>query len=132
FPGQDYGRILESARNAGMGAIIIRVLAGGALSGSDQRHPRGVQVVAPIGSGADYHEDVERARRFGGVLAGTDVADTVGLAIRYVATSPLVSTLQVGIATPDEFERGARAVVEGGLSAATLERIGQLQRSFAG
>ena len=40
-PGQDYGRLLEKAKAADMGTIIIRALAGGALSGTDQRHPLG-------------------------------------------------------------------------------------------
>ena len=34
-PGQDYGRLLEKAKAADMGTIIIRALAGGALSGTD-------------------------------------------------------------------------------------------------
>src|SRR5205823_11904191 len=34
LPGQDFGRILERARSAGMGSIGIRALAAGALSGT--------------------------------------------------------------------------------------------------
>ena len=34
FPAQDYGRLFDHTRHAGVGVIGIRVLAGGALSGS--------------------------------------------------------------------------------------------------
>ena len=50
YPAQDYDRLMERAVKAGMGTIGIRVLAGGALSGSEERHPLNVQSVEPIGS----------------------------------------------------------------------------------
>ncbi len=64
YPAQDYGNLLAHAKAADMGVINIRVLAGGALSGTEERHPLGSPPPAPIGSGADYRRDVERARRF--------------------------------------------------------------------
>ena len=42
YPAQDYGRILDLAARHGVGTIGIRVLAGGALSGSEQRNPLGL------------------------------------------------------------------------------------------
>ena len=39
YPAQDYGRLFDHTRAAGVGVIGIRVLAGGALSGSPERHP---------------------------------------------------------------------------------------------
>src|SRR5581483_1901526 len=41
FPAQDYDNLLGHAEAADMGIIAIRVLAGGALSGSEERHPLG-------------------------------------------------------------------------------------------
>ena len=38
FPAQDYGNLLAHTKAANMGVINIRVLAGGALSGSEDRH----------------------------------------------------------------------------------------------
>src|SRR5215211_286592 len=61
-PGQDYGRLLEKAKAADMGTIIIRALAGGALSGTEQRHPLAMQSVDPIGSAPDFAGDVARAK----------------------------------------------------------------------
>src|SRR5258705_3575650 len=39
YPAQDYGRLFDHTRAAGVGVVGIRVLAGGALSGSAERHP---------------------------------------------------------------------------------------------
>src|SRR5262249_48759851 len=39
YPAQDYGRVFDRAQAAGTGVVGIRVLAGGALSGSADRHP---------------------------------------------------------------------------------------------
>src|SRR5262249_57216314 len=36
YPPQDYGRLFDHTRAAGVGVIAIRVLAGGALSGSSE------------------------------------------------------------------------------------------------
>lgn len=132
YPGQDYGDLLAKAQAAGMGTIIIRVLAGGALSGTEVRHPHGTPVVAPIGSGSDYRADVNRAKRLGPAVAAAGTRDTVELAIRYVASHPAVSTLQVGIATPDEFEGAAAAVTKGALPGPALGKIAELQDAFAG
>ncbi len=132
YPGQDYGHLLARTRAAGMGAIIIRVLAGGALSGSEARHPLGMAEVAPIGSGQDYAADVARARRFAPVAAEVGAQGPVEMGIRFVASHPDVSTLQVGIATVDEFEGGAQAVLKGALPAAALAKIKAVQDGFAG
>ena len=47
FPAQDFGRLLDRVRRRQVGAIVIRVLAAGALSGDMARHPVAVPVVGP-------------------------------------------------------------------------------------
>src|SRR6201981_2242761 len=39
YPAQDYGRLFDHTKAAGVGVVGIRVLAGGALSGLPERHP---------------------------------------------------------------------------------------------
>ena len=129
FPGQDYGTLLGRARAAGMGTIGIRVLAGGALSGSEARHPLGMPVVAPIGSGADYAEDVARARLLAPAAAGGDLVE---LAIRYAAAQPDLSTFEVGIATVAEFTGAVQAVERGPLDEVALAAIARVQAGFSG
>ena len=63
YPAHDFGNLLAHTQAANMGVIAIRVLAAGALSGVEDRHPLGSPSVEPIGSGRDYRVDVERARR---------------------------------------------------------------------
>src|SRR6516225_6489956 len=62
YPAQDYGRLFDHTVAAGVGVVGIRVLAGGALSGSTERHPIASPPPEPIGS-ANYDADVLRARR---------------------------------------------------------------------
>ena len=63
YPAHDYGNLLAHTKAADMGVINIRVLAAGALSGTEERHPLGSPSVEPIGSGGSYRTDTERARR---------------------------------------------------------------------
>jgi aryl-alcohol dehydrogenase-like predicted oxidoreductase len=63
YPAQDYGRLFQHTRKAGVGVIGIRVLADGALSGSTERHPIASPPPEPIGSAMSYEADVTRARR---------------------------------------------------------------------
>src|SRR5260221_6920586 len=63
YPAQDYGRVFDHTRAAGVGVVAIRVLAGGALSGSAARHPVASPPPEPIGSAMSYDADVARARR---------------------------------------------------------------------
>ena len=63
YPAQDYGRLFDHTKAAGVGVIGIRVLAGGALSGSAERHPIASPPPEPIGTAMGYDDDVVRARR---------------------------------------------------------------------
>jgi aryl-alcohol dehydrogenase-like predicted oxidoreductase len=132
FPAQDYRRLMVRTHEAGIGTIGIRALAGGALSGETVRHPRGWAVVAPIGSGADYGRDVERARRFRPLIGEGHAADLVELATRYVISQPSLSTTQVGVATYEQVAGAIAAIEKGPLSSAALARIGEVQATFVG
>lgn len=127
YSGQDYDSLLTRAKAAGMGTIVIRTLAGGALSGDAARHPLGMQNVAPLGSGKDYATDVARAREMAAKMGLPADVSPVETAIRYVAGHPDVSTLQVGIATVDQFDGAASAVNLGPLAPELLQQISELQ-----
>ena len=64
FDMDDYGNLIGRANDNGMGVLVIRVLAAGALSGEIARHSVAVPTVAPIGSGRDYSQDQARADGF--------------------------------------------------------------------
>jgi aryl-alcohol dehydrogenase-like predicted oxidoreductase len=132
YPAQDYGNLLAHAQAANVGIINIRVLAGGALSGTEERHPLGSPPPAPIGSGADYSRDVERARRFEPLVREGHADSLIEASLRYVIAHPAISTVLVGYSTMDHLEYAARAFGKGPLSAAALARVAEIQRGFAG
>jgi aryl-alcohol dehydrogenase-like predicted oxidoreductase len=132
FPAQDYQNLLSHAQTAGMGIINIRVLAGGALSGTEERHPLGSPPPAPIGSGSDYRRDVERARRFEPLIREGHADSLIEASLRYVIAHPAISTVLVGYSTMDHLEYAAHAINKGPLSAAALDRVAEIQRGFAG
>jgi aryl-alcohol dehydrogenase-like predicted oxidoreductase len=132
YPAQDFGNLLPHAQTAGMGVINIRVLAGGALSGTEARHPLGSPPPAPIGSGSDYRRDVERARRFEPLVRDGHADSLIEASLRYVIAHPVVSTVLVGYSTMDHLEYAARAIEKGPLPPDAMTRVAQIQRSLAG
>ena len=115
-----------------MGAIVIRVLAGGALSGTEERHPNASPPPDPIGSGSNYRADLERARRLMPLVQEGHADSLVEASLRYVIAHPAVSTVLIGIATLEQFETAAHAVNKGPLSKAALDRVAEIQRGLAG
>ena len=132
YPAHDYAHLLARTRAAGMGVIAIRVLAAGALSGSEARHPLGSASVAPIASGADYASDVGRARRLLPLVREGFAGSLVEAAIRFAIANEAVTIALVGYSTLDQLEEAAAAVGKGPLPQAARDRLAELQRSFAG
>jgi aryl-alcohol dehydrogenase-like predicted oxidoreductase len=132
YPAHDFGNLLAHTRTASMGVIAIRVLAAGALSGVEARHPLGSPSVEPIGSGSAYRIDVERARRLEPLVREGFADSVIELAVRFVISNEAVSTALVGYSTLDHLEYAAAAVDKGPLPGAAIERIAALQNSFVG
>src|SRR5215813_13121030 len=132
YPAQDYGNLLGHMQAAEMGVINIRVLAAGALSGTEERHPLGSPPPAPIGSGADYRSDVERARRFEPLVREGHADSLIEAALRYVIVQRAVSTVLAGYSTLEQLEYAARSIEKGPLSPAALNRVADIQRAFVG
>ena len=132
YPAQDYGRLLDHTTKAGTGVVCIRVLAGGALSGSPERHPIASPPPDPIGSAKSYDADLARARRLMPLVAEGFAASLTEAATRFSLSHPGIGTILVGIATPAQFETALAAVAKGPLPQAALDRLAALQRGFAG
>jgi aryl-alcohol dehydrogenase-like predicted oxidoreductase len=122
-PGQDYGRLLEKAKAADMGTIIIRALAGGALSGTEQRHPLAMQAVDPIGSAPNFAGDVARAKELEPLVRDSGSSNLTEFAERFVIAHPAVSTMLVGYSTLDHLEAAIAAVNKGPLSDPVVKQI---------
>ncbi len=132
YPAQDYGLLLERARRAGVGAIGIRVLAGGALSGSATRHPIASPAPAPIGSALRYETDLVRAQRLMPLVTEGVAASLSEAAIRFAIAHPAMGTILVGMASVEEFEAALAAVQKGPLPPAALQRVAELTAAFVG
>src|SRR5215470_2622978 len=122
-PGQDYGRPFDKVTAADMGTIIIRALAGGALSGTAERHPLAMQEVDPIGSAPNFAGDVARAQAMAPLVREAGATGLPELAERFVISHPAVSTMLIGYSTLEQLEVAIAAVNKGRLPDAALERI---------
>src|SRR6516164_235697 len=132
YPAHDFGNLLAHTKAADMGVIAIRVLAAGALSGTEERHPLGSPSVEPIGSGGSYRTDVERARRLEPLIREGHADGLIEAALRFAIANDAVSTVLVGYSTLDHLEYAARSINKGPLSRAALKRLAALQNTFVG
>jgi aryl-alcohol dehydrogenase-like predicted oxidoreductase len=132
YPAQDYGRLFDHTEASGVGVVGIRVLAGGALSGSPARHPIAGPAPEPIGSAMSYNADIDRARRLMPLIEQGFAASLTEAATRFALSHPAMGTILVGMATPQQFEDALTAVEKGPLPQAALDRLAELRQAFAG
>jgi aryl-alcohol dehydrogenase-like predicted oxidoreductase len=132
YPVQDYGRLFDRTTAAGVGVVGIRLLAGGALSGSAERHPIASPPPEPIGSAMSYDADIERANRLRPLVDEGFAASLTEAATRFAISHPTMGTILVGIATPQQFDDALAAVKKGPLPQAALDRLTVVRQAFAG
>lgn len=112
----DLGGVIRHAASVDVGVMAIRILAGGALSGSEARSPLGAQKVEPIASGESYASDVMAARRFLPAVAAGHAGDLVELALRFVIGATEIATAIVGTSSLAELDHAVAAVAKGRLA----------------
>jgi aryl-alcohol dehydrogenase-like predicted oxidoreductase len=132
YPAQDYGLLFDHTKAAGTGVVGIRVLAGGALSGSPERHPIASPPPEPIGSARNYNADLDRARRLMPLITEGFAANLSEAATRFALSHPAMGTILVGMATPQQFEDALAAVQKGPLPQVALDRLSTLRQAFSG
>lgn len=123
FPYQDYRGLIDAAAGKGMGAIAIRILAAGALSGSLERHPVAAASVGPIASGSDYAADVASAAAFGFLVEEGFAADPAEAAFRFALSKAGVGTALIGASSLEQFDHGIDAANKGPLPPEALEKL---------
>ena len=132
YPAQDYGRMFDHTVAAGVGVVGIRVLAGGALTGSAERHPTASPPPEPIGSAMSYGTDLQRAQRLMPLVTEGFAGSLAEAATRFAITHPAMGSILVGMATVEEFEASLAAVLKGPLSVEALARMAALSQGFVG
>lgn len=109
FPYQNFSKPIHTESRKGLGVIAIRVLAGGALSGRLERHPNASKTVSPIGTGENYAIDVKNAHCFHFLIEQGYTSNLAEAAIRFVISTPLISTTLIGFSSLLQIEQAARA-----------------------
>src|SRR5882757_1753262 len=132
YPAQDYGRLFDHTGEAGVGVVGIRVLAGGALSGTAERHPIASPAPEPIGSAMSYDADIDRARRLMPLVSEGFATSLTEAATRFALSHPAMGTILVGLATPQEFDASLDAVRKGPLPQAALDLLSEPRQGFSG
>jgi len=131
FPAQDFGRLLERCQEQRTGVIVIRVLAAGALSGTETRHPVAAPAVDPIGSAPDYASDARHARMLSALVDEGHAGSLVEASLRFALAAGPVSTVLLGYSSLEQLEYAAACVGKGPLSAAALTRLPELWARLA-
>ena len=132
FDMPDYGNQIGLAAANGMGVLVIRVLAAGALSGEATRHPVAVPTVAPIGSGRDYRQDQDRAEGFRFLLEEGYAGGMVEASLRFALNNPGVSSVLVGYSSLEHLEQAVEYAGNGPLPPEALARLPDVWAGFTG
>lgn len=132
FPFQDYRQLIDVATRRQVGVIAIRILAGGALSGTATRHPVAAPTVDVIASSADYADDVRRARAFEFLVKDGYASSLVEAAIRFAISHQGVSTALVGFSSLEQLEAAVQSVARGPLPAQALARLNDVWSRLGG
>ena len=132
FDMPDYKKMIDGANATGMGVIVIRVLAAGALTGVAERDPVAVPTVAPIGSGRDYQQDFDRSSGFRFLVDDGFTDDLVEASVRFALSNPKVSTVLVGYSNMDHLEQSIQFADKGPLPSEALDRLPAVWSQFVG
>ena len=132
FDMPNYSNQIQLASDNGMGVLVIRVLAAGALSGEAARHPVAVPTVAPIGSGRDYAQDSARAEGFRFLQQEGHVDSLVEASLRFALSNPGVSSVLVGYSSLEHLQQAVDFASKGPLPEEALARLPAVWEGFTG
>ncbi len=131
FQEADYERIIDHAGAEGLGVVVVRVLAAGALTGAEERHPLAGGGGGPEGTGGGFEADAERTQALA-FLSREDRHSLAQAAIRFALMKREVSTVLVGFSSMAQVEEAAACSGAGGLDPADLARLDELRRGGFG
>ena len=131
FDMPDYGDLIGRASAKGMGVLVIRVLAAGALSGEPARHPVAVPSVAPIGTSREYGQDQARANRFSFLQQEGHVDSLVEASLRFALGNNGVSSVLVGYSSLDHLEQAVEFASRGPLPSEAAARLAEVWAGFS-
>jgi len=116
LPGRHYAGVAARAAAAGMGTSVLRVLEGGALSGTEIRHP------LAGATGPEYAANLARANSLRPLLNSAKLTMPEA-AIRFALSNPQVSTVLVGFSDIAQIEDAAAFAGKGPLPASLMTSL---------
>ena len=120
---QNFEYLMNEASEKGVGTVGIRVLAGGALSGSLERHPIAQQNVAPISTSATFHEDVIRTNDFEFLIKEGFVDNFVEASVRFAVSNNHLDTALIGLSNFEQLKQAIQYVNRGPLPQEAISKI---------
>ncbi len=130
FPYQDYDSLIGKCNLSGVGTVAIRILAGGALTGSSARHPISAQEVAPISTGQSMNDDVNQSLNYSFLVDEGYVDSLSEAAIRFSVTNKKIDTALIGLSNLNHLEHAVKAVEKGPLEEEVLGKIATARKEF--
>jgi aryl-alcohol dehydrogenase-like predicted oxidoreductase len=122
---QDFEGMIDTASRAGVGVIVIRVLAAGAAAGQTERTGNAGDPGSGM-AGGTYSSDLTRADRVAHLASDLGLESPVELALRFGLSKPGISTVLVGYSTLEHLEQAIRFAERGPLSADALRQVLEL------
>jgi aryl-alcohol dehydrogenase-like predicted oxidoreductase len=121
---EDMGGIIDVAAGSGQGVIAIRVMAGGAMTGEEQR----ARLASPGVGGAlvqgnAYEVDLSKAVWRGALARELGLDSAMELSFRFVIAKQGVSTALVGFSDQDQLEQAIGWAERGPLSEDQVRRV---------
>ncbi len=129
FSALDYGGLIDHAAAKGMGVVVVRVLAAGALSTNPEAGDSSSK--EPLSPGSNYALDVERAQKLAFLIQG-GFKTLSQAAIRFALMKPEVSTVLVGFSNLGQIEEAVGCLRTGGLPGEAMVHLRQLWESDFG
>lgn len=126
--GQDFEGLIGTAAEQGVGVIVIRPMAAGAISGAPERHVNASDPGSPLAGGAGYAYDLDRAQGLASLAAELGLESALELTLRFVEGTAGVSTVIVGYSDLSQLEDAIRWTTRGPLSEEARARVVGLAR----
>ncbi|HTE83433.1 MAG TPA: aldo/keto reductase [Dehalococcoidia bacterium] len=125
FRGCDYGRIIDHAGSKGMGVLIIRPLAAGALTDALQPHP--LALTGGWASRAWYEVEADKVKsRAMSFLIENGRQTMVQAALRFALMKQEASSVLVGFTDKEQIDQGLSALSANVFTDEDMKRLGEM------
>jgi aryl-alcohol dehydrogenase-like predicted oxidoreductase len=123
--GTDFAGLIDTAAQNGVGIIVIRPLAAGAVAGTTQRHANASSMSGTGGgvAGERFEEDVARAQALARLATDLGLDSPVELAFRFALSKPGVSTVLVGFSDGSQFDQALKWANRGPLTPSAVQQV---------